>query len=55
MEIDVWDRSAQLQFVIFNIFVYKYLNRYFIKKYIHQFRARENNNKILNNLICVES
>ena len=26
MDIGVWDRSAQLQFIMFNIFVYKYLN-----------------------------
>ena len=25
------------------------------KKYIHLFRARKNNNKIINNLICMES
>ena len=31
MKIGVWDRSAQLEFVIFNIFVYKYLNRNCIK------------------------
>ena len=31
MEIGVWDRLAQLKFIMFNIFVYKYLNRNCIK------------------------
>ena len=31
MEISVWDRSTQLQFIMFNIFVYKYWNRNCIK------------------------
>ena len=26
MDIGVWDHSTQLQFIMFNIFVYKYLN-----------------------------
>ena len=31
MEISVWNRSTQLQFIMFNIFVYKYRNRNCIK------------------------
>ena len=41
-----WDFLVQLQFVMFNIFVYKIYKQKQYKKYVYQFRGKKKTAKI---------